>query len=47
MAAVMELLAAELWFYWLAPLFVLAFVGVVGLVALGYYQKVVKVKRGQ
>jgi hypothetical protein len=38
---------AELWFYWLAPIFLISFAGVLGLLALGYYQKVVKVKRGR
>jgi hypothetical protein len=38
---------AEVWFYWLAPIFLISFVGVLGLLALGYYQKVVKVKRGR
>ncbi|HZJ27193.1 MAG TPA: hypothetical protein VFF40_09320 [Acidimicrobiia bacterium] len=41
-----ETLAAELWFFWLAPLFLLACVGVAGLVALSYYRRVIKVKRG-
>lgn len=38
-------LAGELWFYWLAPVFVLSFLGIVGLLALGYYQRVVKLKQ--
>jgi hypothetical protein len=40
-------LAAELWFFWLAPVFLLSFVAILGLLALGYYQRVVKVKRGR
>jgi hypothetical protein len=38
---------AELWFFWLAPVFLLSFFAVLGLLALGYYQRVVKVKRGR
>jgi hypothetical protein len=38
---------AELWFFWLAPLFLVSFLGVLGLLAIGYYQRVVKVKRGR
>ncbi|MGZ8751936.1 MAG: hypothetical protein ACXW1S_03055 [Acidimicrobiia bacterium] len=39
--------AAEVWYFWLAPLFLFSFLGVLGLLALGYYQRVVKVKRGR
>ncbi len=38
---------AELWFFWLAPVFLLSFFAVLGLLAVGYYQRVVKVKRGR
>ena len=50
MTAVLETVPtpiAELWFFWLAPIFLLSFVGILGLLAVGYYQKVVKVKRGR
>ncbi len=40
-------LGSELWFFWLAPAFILSFLAVLGLLALGYYQRVVKVKRGR
>jgi len=50
MAPVFETLspvASELWFFWLAPVFLLSFFAVLGLLAVGYYQRVVKVKRGR
>lgn len=42
-----ETLAAELWFFWLAPVFLFACVGVGGMVAMSYYRRVVKLKRGR
>jgi hypothetical protein len=39
--------AAELWFFWLAPVFLLSFFAVLGLIAVSYYQRVVKAKRGR
>ncbi len=37
----------HLWFFWLAPVFLFSFFAVLGLVAVQYYQRVVKVKRGR
>jgi hypothetical protein len=38
---------AQLWFFWLAPVFLLSFFAVLGLLAVSYYQRVVKAKRGR
>jgi hypothetical protein len=34
--------AQRFWFYWIAPLLVLAGLGIVGMLALGYYVRVIR-----
>jgi hypothetical protein len=42
-AAAPPVLAAQrFWFYWIAPLLVLAGLGIVGMLALGYYVRVIR-----
>lgn len=43
-AAATPMLAAKPWFYWVAPILVLSGAGMIGLLALGYYLRVLRPK---